>query len=121
MTTRLALIDDEELVRESVAQLLMIRGYGVEAYESAEAFLESNSLAVQCVIVDYRLPGQSGFDLVRHLRASGDSTPAILLSGNIDDSLEQVLSSLPDVWTLGKPCLSSQLYETIEKCLDVNG
>lgn len=111
-----ALIDDEELVRESVAQLLRIRDYNVTCYESAEAFLADRDSTETCIIVDFRLPGISGCDLIRQLRASGNNSPALLLSGNIDENLEELICTLPKVSTLAKPCLSSDLYAAVEAC-----
>lgn len=115
----IALIDDEELVRESVAKLLNIRGYETISFESAEAFLDAEGYEnADCLIVDFRLPGLNGCELLRDLREKSVTTPALLLSGNVDNKLESMLEGLPGVKTLGKPCLSQDLFFAVESCLE---
>src|SRR4030095_16227614 len=64
-----AVVDDSESVRESLPDLLEQVGYAVEAFESAEAFLESGAAnAARCLILDVGLPGMSGPDLQQELK-----------------------------------------------------
>ena len=58
----LAIVDDDEDVRTALARLLRSMGHAVRAFDSAEAF-EAEPTAVDCVIVDVRLPGLSGLEL----------------------------------------------------------
>ncbi|MCA9084883.1 MAG: response regulator [Planctomycetaceae bacterium] len=115
---RIILIDDEPLVRRTFARLLETKGYETECFDSAEDFLSgAKREETVCLLVDYRLPGMNGCELLRALRRAGDLTPAILLSGNVDDSMVPLLSGLDPVRALGKPCRSAELFSLIESCL----
>jgi len=86
-TVRIALADDQALVREGLKSLL--RGLGIEvAVEAADGQVLIESLAntrVDVIVADVRMPGVSGIEALRSLRARGDTTPLILLT-TFDDS-----------------------------------
>jgi|SRR6516225_8713648 len=64
------IIDDDEALRESLAFLLRTARIDVATYPSAAAFLEETPGAkLNCVITDVRMPGVSGIDLLKRLRA----------------------------------------------------
>lgn len=112
---RIALIDDEPLVRESFSRLLMSREYETLCFASSEDFLNSEGLAGHdCLVVDFRLPGMNGCELIKELRSNQIQTPAILLSGNIDENIAALLSGIPQVRTLNKPCLARDLFDVVE-------
>ena len=116
--SRLVLIDDDDLVRESVSRLLEIRGHAVTSFASAEAFLDASGYRdVECLVVDFRLPEMNGCELVYTLRAMSVDTPVLLLSGNIDQIWEAMPEVISRVHTLEKPCSSQALYEAVEICL----
>src|SRR5262245_41796434 len=79
----LAIIDDDNDVRTSLVRLLCAMGHEVRAYPSAEDF-EAAAAAVDCAIVDVRLPGLSGFDLRERLRRRRPPTPVVLITGDGD-------------------------------------
>ena len=117
----LALIDDEPLVRESFARLLSSRDHVTTCFESAEDFLESASRGgYDCLLIDFRLPGLSGCELIRELRSQNITTPVILLSGNVDESVSAQLEDVTEVCTLDKPCLSADLFAMVDSCTQVS-
>ena len=64
-----SVIDDDESLCSSLADLLRSVGYRVEQYGSAEAFLTSSNLhSLSCILADIHMPGMSGLDLLRELR-----------------------------------------------------
>jgi DNA-binding NarL/FixJ family response regulator len=86
-TIRIALADDQALVREGLKCLLRGLGIGV-AVEAADGQVLIESLArtrVDVIVADVRMPGVSGIEALRSLRAAGDTTPLILLT-TFDDS-----------------------------------
>ena len=87
MTTRIALADDQALVREGLK--LVLRGLGIEiALEAADGRELVDKLAatpVDVIVSDVRMPKLTGIDALRELRARGDRTPLILLT-TFDDS-----------------------------------
>jgi FixJ family two-component response regulator len=77
---RVHLVDDDIRVLNALSRVLMVAGYGVEAFANAESFLEKYDPAVPgCAIIDLVLPGKDGFDVQDALAACG--TPILFLSG----------------------------------------
>ncbi|MGH7579183.1 MAG: response regulator transcription factor, partial [Gemmatimonadales bacterium] len=63
-----AVIDDDESVRESLPELLRACGYAVRAFSSAEEYLASDCIGqTGCLVLDIAMPGMSGPDLQREL------------------------------------------------------
>lgn len=113
----IALIDDERLVRESFARLLDSRDHVTECFESSEQFLlAAPAPDYDCLIVDFRLPGRNGCELIRELRTQEVAIPVILLSGNVDESVFAQLEGVDGVSILDKPCLSADLFQAVDEC-----
>jgi len=84
---RVALADDQVLVRAGLSALLKDQGI-VVAFEAAdgESLLEQlQATAVDVVLSDIRMPGMDGIEALRQLRARGDATPVLLLT-TFDDA-----------------------------------
>jgi CheY-like chemotaxis protein len=106
MTRRrvVAVIDDDESVRESLPDLLRELGYDAEAFSSAEDFLESGVITTAgCLILDVAMPGMSGPDLLRHLRVQGFSVPIIFITAHGDDLIRPQLLEQGAIACLFKP------------------
>lgn len=84
-TPTVFIVDDDPAVRDAVSLLLKTDGLAVATFASATAFLEST--AVQrpgCLVLDVRMPGMSGLDLQKQLRARGCHTPILFMTGHGD-------------------------------------
>jgi two-component system response regulator FixJ len=79
------IVDDEEIVRGSLGRLLRAIGVPNTGFASAEAFLAGYSGAPGCLIVDIRMPGMSGLDLLEELQRRGTMIPAIVITGHTDE------------------------------------
>src|ERR1700741_4224893 len=78
-------IDDDKAMRESLAFLLDASGLAARTYESAASFLDQLDAAPPGVVVtDLRMPGMSGLDLVRRLKAREPALPIIVITGHGD-------------------------------------
>jgi signal transduction histidine kinase len=99
--TTVLLVDDEELVRTSTADMLRDLGYTVvEASSGAQALSAlRGGLEVDALVTDYLMPGMSGGALVSELRGAGHRLPALIVTGYANAG-EDVP---PDVPTLAKP------------------
>jgi two-component system response regulator RegA len=78
----LLIVDDDEVFRDRLARALEKRGYAVRTaanYEQAMEAAESDS--PELAIVDLRMPGRSGLELVRDLRHNDDTTRVLVLTG----------------------------------------
>ena len=110
------IVDDEEMVRNSLARLLRAIGIPSTAFASAEAFLESfTGQETGCLIVDIRMPGMSGLDLLEELRHRGSALPAIVITGHTDEGSVQRLAGLNTVGLLEKPFSVAQLKEMLAR------
>jgi DNA-binding NarL/FixJ family response regulator len=85
---RVVLVDDQTLVRQGIRSLLEL---STDITIAAEAVDGNDALAVirrerpDVVLLDVRMPGKSGVDVLRELHAAGDHVPAILLTTFDDD------------------------------------
>ena len=115
--TRAFVVDDEEIVRKSLERLLRVIGIESRGFPSAEAFLASYSGDDSgCLLVDIRMPGMSGVDLLAELRRRGSTLPAIVITGHTDEASLRRLDSLQTVGLLEKPFSLAQLREMLARC-----
>jgi FixJ family two-component response regulator len=108
------IIDDDDAVRDSTRALLESYGYEVRDHASAELFLRDNESKPDCLLVDQHMPGMTGLDLLEHLRSRGDQTPALMMTGRSDPSLEPRASRI-GVKLLHKPVPEDQIVHWIEQ------
>jgi FixJ family two-component response regulator len=82
----IAIIDDDELSRDGIRELVESFGYTAATFTSAEGFLQSAVIAqAACLITDLKLPGQSGLELQEALRSRGYQMPVILVTAYPND------------------------------------
>ena len=114
----IAVVDDDEWVCRSVRNLFLSLGFAVEAFGSAEAFLQSGRLEdTACVILDLRMPGMSGLDLLACLAASGSAVPVIILTAHSDDEARRRTAQAGAVEFLGKPFHGDALLGAVRRAL----
>src|SRR5512133_1634878 len=78
-------VDDDPLVRDSLADLLAAAGFAAQTYGSATQFIQAKRPdASACLILDVELPDLSGLDLQADLTKSGIEVPIIFLTGHGD-------------------------------------
>lgn len=76
-------VEDDEAVRSSTRLLLEAQGYQVRDFSDAESFLEAtDGKDADCILLDHRLLGLSGLDLIAILRARGVEAPAVIMSSD---------------------------------------
>jgi two-component system, chemotaxis family, CheB/CheR fusion protein len=81
-------VDDDPGVRETVREMLESHGWGVETFESCEAFLAVLRPARHgCLVIDAVLPGMNGFQLLARLKADSIALPSIMITGHGDVSM----------------------------------
>jgi CheY-like chemotaxis protein len=84
----LAVVDDDESVRESLLDLLREFGFAAHAFSSAEEFLASDSLAeTRCLILDVAMLGMNGLDLQRELKIRAHEIPIIFITAQKDEAI----------------------------------
>jgi FixJ family two-component response regulator len=110
-----AVIDDDESVRESLPDLLRQFGHEVRVFASAEAFLSSHDAGrANCLILDIALPGMSGPELHRELGRQGRALPVIFITGQTDPSLRPRMLEHGAVACLFKPFCERALLDALD-------
>jgi FixJ family two-component response regulator len=80
-----AVVEDDDAVREATESLLRSAGFDVEEFATAEAFLRSGCLQrAACLVLDVRLPGMSGLELQRYLAAIDFRIPIVFVTAQPD-------------------------------------
>jgi FixJ family two-component response regulator len=83
----IAIVDDDEWVREALVDLMRSHGYRAEAFDSALAFLDSDwRAASDCLIADIQMPAMTGLELFSRLQAFKEPIPTILITAVPDDA-----------------------------------
>jgi len=78
---RILLVDDDPAVRASLLFSLELQGFAVETYERGEDLAERTTFPDHgCLVLDYRLPGIDGVELLESLRQRGINLPAVLIT-----------------------------------------
>lgn len=81
-----AIVDDDESVRDTTKDLLDSAGLSAATFDSAESFLQSKgTCAIRCLVADMRMPGMTGLELYGHLAAAGTPIPTVLISAYSDE------------------------------------
>jgi two-component system response regulator ChvI len=88
---RVAIIDDEDLFRETLGLSLIDEGYEVTSLSSGPAALDYFAAGghVDVILLDWRMPGMNGLEVLRGLRRAGNATPVIFLTMLSDDVYEE--------------------------------
>jgi len=118
MTSKLPIfvIDDEEPVRAALGKLLRVVGIPSEMFESAEAFLDSYTDGRDgCLLVDLRMPGMSGLDLIEELQLRGIRLPAIVMTGHADEASLERMETLQPIGFLEKPFTLADLKDRLSQ------
>jgi FixJ family two-component response regulator len=114
----IAIVDDDESVRESLPDLLRELGYEARAYASAEEFLGSGCLGeTNCLILDIAMPGTSGPELQRDLIRRGEKVPIVFITAQGDRSVRAALRQKGAVEVLFKPYSEQEVRAALELAL----
>jgi FixJ family two-component response regulator len=114
----IAIVDDDQAVRNGMAALLRSLGHSVAAFDSAEAFLESGQITTTtCLITDVQMPGMSGLDLQKRLIEEGHRIPVIFLTGFPDENVRSRALKAGALAFLSKPLDHRDLVDHLEKTL----
>jgi FixJ family two-component response regulator len=108
-------IDDDEAVRESVTDLLRSVGHDVQSFGSVQEFLDGpRPDRSSCLVLDVRLPGQSGMELQRRLIKSDINLPVIFVSGHGDIPMSVRAIKSGAIEFLTKPLNEQQLLDAVQ-------
>jgi FixJ family two-component response regulator len=114
-----AIVEDDNFFRDSMARLLRSLSFRVETHSSAAEFLTSAHLdEAACLIADVHMPAMTGIELYRHLVEQGRAIPTILVTAFPNDIDRQRALSDGARCYLRKPVDEQQLIQCIRDALD---
>jgi FixJ family two-component response regulator len=112
-------VDDDPSVRRGLERLLRAAGHRVESFSSAREFLERPEHdGPRCLVLDVRMPGQSGLDLHDRLVASGRDIPVIFITGHADVPMAVRVMKAGAIDFLSKPFDDAELLGAASQALD---
>ena len=115
-------VEDDESVLDSLKLLIESAGYQARGFASAEELIRFGCLQnAACLILDVRLPGMSGFGLIEHLNATGQTIPVVFITGHDRPGMKELAIKLGAVGYLPKPFLEQALLAAIETCCEHSG
>lgn len=117
-TTTIHVVEDDAQARNLLMRVLQREGQEVVGHASAEAFLEAYRPGGEaCLLLDAKLPGMSGFELLARLRRSGDLLPAIMVTGfsDVGAAVQAMKSGASDF--IEKPVRAATLRSALDRAL----
>lgn len=111
-------IDDDPSVRRALGRLLRAEGFQVETFASGPEFLRARAFACSgCVVLDVRMPGLSGFEVMEALAARRPPLPVILITGHGDVPMATRALNSGCTCFLAKPFEDEELLHAVRRAL----
>jgi two-component system response regulator FixJ len=109
-----AIVDDDQAVRESLRFLLEVAGYDVTTFDSAQEYLDHlDRQSATCLVVDQHMPRTTGLQLLTLLRERGAALPTALITGSLSSDLARQATALGAVLVLEKPLAGDALLNFV--------
>ncbi len=116
---QIAIVDDDDAVRDSLSWLLEGRGFRTVAFESAEAFMSRwNDHQVGCLLLDIRMPGMTGIELHEWMLSQGHQVGVIFMTGHGDVPMAVQRMKKGAVDFLEKPFNENELCNLVQQVLE---
>jgi len=111
---RILIVEDDSDLAENLAEIVEGLGHEVEVAATAERALELvRSKPFHGVITDFRLPGKTGIELIRELRASGIAAPVVVVSAFMDFRMTEGAEEAGALDVVAKPVDIERLVELL--------
>lgn len=114
-------VDDDRSVRDAVADLLASVGLDARCFGSTQELLRTGVAdAPGCIVLDVRMPGQSGLDFQRQMASLGIRLPVIFITGHGDIAMSVRAMKNGAVEFLTKPFNDQDLLDAIHQGIDAD-
>jgi two-component system response regulator FixJ len=115
MVGTVAVVDDDEDVREVLGLLLETAGYTVRLFPSGSSLLSEKELdQLDMVIIDQNMPGLRGIDVLVEIDRRGLALPSVLITGAVDREITATAQRIGAMTVMVKPILSDELLNFVE-------
>jgi FixJ family two-component response regulator len=116
----IAIVDDDESMREAIISLMRSAGYEPVAFPCAGDFLDAEQARrTDCLIADVQMPGMSGIELHGKLVQSGEAIPTVLITAHPDEKARVRAIKAGVVAYLAKPFNEDELLDCIQTALNM--
>ena len=116
--TLIAVVDDEPPVRTMLSRALRLADYDVAAYAGGADFVASLTTQTPgCAVVDVRMPGMSGFDVVRHVGSTARPFPVILITASSVEAIDDEAVAAGAFRLLRKPFSTDALLVAVHEAM----
>lgn len=117
-----AIVEDDEVLRSAIDQLLRSCGYRTSGHDCAEAFLASAAMGTAlCVVSDIQMPGMDGIDLKHRIDRDAPGTPVVLVTARAEDHLLARARACAPWCLLRKPFEPDELVDCVARALAEHG
>ena len=117
-TPMVHIVDDDSAVRDALTLLMESDSVPCQAYNSAESFLEKHAqLKLGCLLLDVRMPGMSGLQLIDELNKQNISIPVIFITGHGDVAMAVEAMKAGATDFIEKPFDNDYLLAKVHTCL----
>ena len=115
----IAIVEDDDVLRTAIDQLMRSCGYATSGHNCTEDFLSSGAVnQARCVITDIQMPGMDGVELKQRLDKTTPGTPVIMITARAEEHvLDRALANRP--WCLlRKPFEPDALVDCVNRALE---
>ena len=116
--SNIAIVDDDDAIRESIQLLLFAAGLNCHPFASAVEFLAAEKLELDCLLLDIRMPVMDGLELFSQLRSDAVPYPIIFITGHGDIPLAVTAIKQGAFDFLTKPFQEGELLNKIEAAVN---
>ncbi|MDN4984096.1 response regulator [Bradyrhizobium arachidis] len=117
-----AVVDDDEAVREALSDLLLVLELACQTFDRAESFMaEYVPDRFDCLITDVSMPGRSGLELQERLRELGSTMPVIVITADVSPATHARALSGGALACLTKPVNDDVLFRYLQSALNHAG
>jgi two-component system response regulator FixJ len=110
---RLVIVDDDPAVRSSLKFSFELEGFDIQTFANAELLAEEAVIDdPSCLIIDYRLPGMNGLQLLALVRSRGCRSPAIIITSHPNRKLREQIAAANAI-LVEKPLLCDALRSSV--------
>jgi RNA polymerase sigma factor (sigma-70 family) len=110
-------VDDDRAILDSLTALFESVGLGVRVYDAPEKFLEGDIPDRGCLVTDLRMPGMSGFELVKRVRERAPDLPVLFITGHGEVPLAVRAMKDGAVDFLEKPVRHQELLARVQEAI----
>ncbi|QLG89601.1 response regulator transcription factor [Chitinibacter bivalviorum] len=117
----IAIVDDDDAIRDALSWLFSTRNHSVQLFASAEELLATyNADAFGCLILDVRMPGMGGMELFSKLQEHAYTPPVVFLTGHGDVPMAVAALKQGAADFIEKPFSDNDIVDLVEGCLSMD-